>query len=96
MRLVALLLCVCALTCLAMAMERHQATVLGKALPVATSRGLRATGWGGLTIALSLVVAGQGWALGLVAFSGITSVAAGIVYAVLVAWERWFSPAADR
>ncbi|HEY1607858.1 MAG TPA: DUF3325 domain-containing protein [Paraburkholderia sp.] len=96
MRLLALLLCVGAFACLAMAMERHQATVLGRALPVAASRCVRAAGWGALGIALALVVADQGWALGLVAFSGVTSIAAGIVYGALLAWERWFSPTADR
>lgn len=90
MRLLALVLCVFAFACLAMAMSRHQETVFGGALSVAKSRCLRGAGWFALAIALALVVAGQGWALGLVAFSGSVSVAAGIVFVALVAWERWF------
>lgn len=89
MRLLALLLCVGAFSCLAMAMARHQETLLGQAFPAAQSRCLRGAGWCALAIALALVVAGQGWALGLVAFSGCTSVAAGTVYGALVAWARW-------
>ncbi|WP_233865870.1 DUF3325 domain-containing protein [Paraburkholderia adhaesiva] len=89
MRLLALLLCVGAFACLAMAMARHQEALLGRALPVVHSRCLRGAGWCSLGIALVLVVAGQGWALGLVAFSGSTSVAAGTVYGALIAWGRW-------
>jgi len=88
MRVVALLLCVGALGCLAMAMARHQQTVFGRAFSIVASRRLRGAGWSGLLIALWLSVADQGWALGLVAYSGITSVAAGIVYGALVVCER--------
>lgn len=88
-RLLVLLLCVGAFACLAMAMARHQETLLGRVFRVASSRCLRAVGWCALTIALALVVMDQGWGLGLVAFSGTTSVAAGIVYGALIAWERW-------
>jgi hypothetical protein len=87
-RLFVLLLSVGAFACLAMAMARHQETLLGRALPAAQSRGLRGAGWCGLAIALALAVDVQGWGRGLVAFSGTTSVAAGIVYAALIAWER--------
>jgi len=88
MRLVALLLCVFAFACLAMAMARHQDTVFGGPLSVTRTRGLRVAGWGALLGALWLLVADQGWALGLVYYSGCTSVAAGIVYGALVGWER--------
>jgi hypothetical protein len=87
-RLLVLLLCVGAFACLAIAMARHQETLLGRALPVSQSRCLRGAGWCALGIALALSVAGQGWGLGLVAFSGTTSVAAGIVYGALIVWER--------
>ncbi|RQH09823.1 DUF3325 domain-containing protein [Paraburkholderia dinghuensis] len=89
MRLLALLLCVGAFGCLAMAMARHQEALLGRALPAAHSRCLRGAGGCSLGIALAFVVADQGWALGLVAFSGSTSVAAGTVYGALIAWGRW-------
>lgn len=88
MRVVALPLCVFAFACLAMAMTRHQETVFGRPLPVAGSRGFRVTGWCALLVALWLVVADQGWALGLVCYSGSTSVAAGMVYGALVVWDR--------
>ena len=88
MRLVALVVCVVAFGCLAGAMERHQRTLFGRALAGARARGLRAAGWGALVAALGLVVADQGWALGLVAYSGITSVAAGVVHGALVVRER--------
>jgi len=88
MRLLAALLCMCAFACFAMAMARHQETVFGRALTPAKSRWFRGAGWSALLIALSLTVAIQGWAFGLVAFSGNTSVAAGLVYCALIARER--------
>jgi hypothetical protein len=90
-RLLVLLLCVGAFACLATAMARHQETLLGRELPAASSRCLRSAGWSALGIALALVVTDQGWGLGLVAFSGMTSVAVAIVYVGLIAWERWFA-----
>jgi hypothetical protein len=92
-RLFALLLCVFAFASLALAMVRHQEAIFGQALPVAGSHGLRAAGWAALLVALWLIVADQGWALGLVDYSGSTSVAAGIVYGALIVRERWI---ADR
>ena len=91
MRLVALLLCVFAFACLAMATGRQQEAVFGRTLAVAASRGFRCAGWGALLVALRLTVTDQGWALGLVGYSGSTSVAAGIVYGALVARERWLA-----
>lgn len=87
-RILALLLCVAAFACLAMAMARHQETLLGRSLSATQSRYLRGAGWCALGIALALIGVGQGWGLGLVAFSGTTSVAAGIVYGALVVLER--------
>lgn len=89
MRLFALLLCVFAFASLAMAMARHQEAVFGRTLPAAGSRCFRGAGWSGLLIALWLIVADQGWALGLVDYSGSTSVAAGVVYGALIVRERW-------
>jgi hypothetical protein len=87
MRLAALLLCVFAFACLALAMERHQHTVFGQALPRTQSRSLRATGWWALLAALSAGVGADGWALGLVYYSGCASVAAGVVYGALIAFD---------
>lgn len=91
MRLVALLLCVFAFACLAMAMARHQQTVFGRTLPGAGTRCFRGAGWVALLIALWLAVADRGWALGLVGYGGSTSVAAGIVYGALIVRERWLA-----
>ena len=83
-----LLLCVLAFACLALAMARHQAAVFGKDLSIAASRSLRGIGWAGLIAALWLTIAARGWSLGLVYYSGCTSLAAGIVFCALVAHER--------
>jgi hypothetical protein len=80
-------LCVAAFACLAMAMERHQEMVLGASLTATASRILRCAGWCVLLIALWLAVAARGWALGLVCYSGFTSMAAGIVYGLLIVWD---------
>jgi hypothetical protein len=84
----ALIICVLAFAFLALAMERHQDTVFGRKLPVGPSRGFRIAGWCGIVLVLRLVVGDEGWALGLVSFSGCTSLAAGIVYGVLILQER--------
>lgn len=91
MRVAALLICVCGFACIAAAMERHQQTVFGRALPAAASRAWRAAGACALVVALALCVAAQGWALGLVGYSGSTSVAAGVVYLALIVRERWLA-----
>ena len=90
MLIIALVMSVAAFACLAMAMERHQETVCGAAFAVAPSRVLRWAGWCGLAIALCLVVTARGWAIGLVNYSGMTSIAAGIVYGILIIWERCY------
>jgi hypothetical protein len=84
MPIFALVLCVPAFACLAMAMERHQETLFGARLPAVLSCVLRGAGWCVLLVALWLAVAGKGWALGLVWYSGCTSFAAGIVYGLLI------------
>ena len=84
----ALLLCVPGLLCLAMAMERHQETLFGAPMSAALCRALRCAGWCALFVALWLAVAGKGWALGLVWYSGCTSLAAGIVYGLLIVYAQ--------
>ena len=88
MPIFALVLCVPAFACLAMAMERHQETLLSARLPAVLSRVLRGAGWCMLLVALWLAVAGKGWALGLVWYSGCTSLAAGIVYGLLIVYAQ--------
>lgn len=73
---------------LALAMERHQEDLFGHALATAASRWLRAAGWAALGLALMLVVKAQGWGVGLVSFSGHTSLGAGLVFGVLIVIER--------
>ncbi|CAD6517830.1 hypothetical protein LMG27952_00906 [Paraburkholderia hiiakae] len=87
----ALMLCVPAFACLAMAMERHQETLFGALLSAAASRVLRCAGWSALFVALWLAVAGKGWALGLVWYSGCTSLGAGIVYGLLIVFAKRMS-----
>jgi len=74
---------------LALAMERHQENLFRAALPAGQSRALRIAGWVLLMAALVLIVRARGWSLGLVAYSGYTSFAAGAVFLTLVAAERW-------
>jgi hypothetical protein len=83
-----LLICVLAFACLALAMDRHQSPVLGRDLSRGQSRAFRIAGWCGLLLALGLIVGDEGWALGLVSYSGCTSLAAGIVYGVLIFRRR--------
>ena len=86
--LLMLALALVAFGALALAMDRHQPTVFGRRLPPARTRWLRLAGWCGLALCLIVAVRSQGWALGLVSFSGHTSLAAGLVLAALIATER--------
>ncbi len=74
--------------CLALAMERHQRDVFGRLLRTAARRRLRFAGWCLLGAALWRAVAGMGWGFGLAAYSGHTSLAAGLVCLGLAAWNR--------
>lgn len=88
MDLLAFVLCIVAFGALALAMERHQQVVFAAPLPRSRTRLLRAAGWLGLLLALWIVVAHRGWALGLVHYSGQTSVAAGLIHGALIWRER--------
>lgn len=88
MDLLAFTLCIAAFGALALAMERHQQAVFDALLPRSRTRLLRAAGWLGLLLALWILVAHRGWALGLVHYSGQTSLAAGLVYGALIWRER--------
>ncbi|MBN3724985.1 DUF3325 domain-containing protein [Burkholderia sp. Ac-20379] len=83
-----ILVCLAAFACLALAMERHQDTVFGRPLAAVPTRVLRWAGWIGLLLGLWLTVAVRGWAIGLATYSGVTSLAAGVVIGVLIAIER--------
>lgn len=86
--LLVFLLALAAFAALALAMERHQQDLFGRELRGSATRNLRIAGWLLLFAALLLAVAGQGWNFGLVAYSGHTSAAAGMVFAALLAWNR--------
>ena len=73
---------------LALAMDRNQRNVLGQRLTKRATLSLRLFGWSSLMLALALAVHGQGWALGLVSYSGHTSLAAGLVFGTLVVIDR--------
>jgi hypothetical protein len=73
---------------LALAMERHQEDLLGHALETTVTRWLRVAGWAVLLLALMLIVKAQGWGVGLVSYSGHTSLGAGLVFGALVVIER--------
>ncbi|MDM0120618.1 DUF3325 domain-containing protein [Variovorax arabinosiphilus] len=73
---------------LALAMERHQEDLFGHALAATTTRWLRLAGVAALLLALGVTVRAQGWGVGLVSFSGHTSLGAGLVFGVLVVIER--------
>jgi len=83
-----MLLSLLAFGALALAMDRHQRNVVGHRLAPSATRCLRWSGWGAFALALLLAVRSQGWGLGLVSFSGHTSLAAGLVYAALIVNER--------
>lgn len=73
---------------LALATERQQEIHLGRTLSAGSTRRLRFAGWMGLLLALAIAVGRQGWALGLVSYSGHTSLCAGLVFSALLLRER--------
>lgn len=70
------------------AMHRQQRDLFGKALPPAATRPLRVAGSVALAAALGILVAQYGWGLGLVMFSGHTSLAAGVVVCAMIGYQR--------
>lgn len=87
-QLLTLSICIVAFGALALATGRQQEALFGRLLRTPTTRALRTAGWGALALALWLVAARLGWGLGLVYFSGQTSVAAGLVYLALIVRGR--------
>lgn len=79
---------VLAFAALALAMERHQDDLFGRALALRTTRLLRIAGWSAMVLMLFAAVRGQGWGLGLVSFSSHTSLAAGLVFCLLLGCGR--------
>jgi len=86
--LAAFLLSTLGFAALALAMARHQEDLFGRTLAVTATRWLRVAGWAALLLALVVIVKAQGWGVGLVSFSGHTSLGAGLVFGALVVIER--------
>ena len=92
----AFMLCLTGFVALAGAMDRPQRDLLGRPLPVRTVRALRLAGTCALLLALGLLVSWRGWGLGLVMFSGHTSLAAGVVHCTFIACSRARTPVPKR
>ncbi len=73
---------------LALATERQQEIHFGRMLAPPATRALHLAGWAGLLLALVVAVLSQGWAMGLVSYSGHTSLCAGLVFLGLILRER--------
>ena len=86
--LLALAFCLAGFTALAFATRRQQRDIFRRPLRPATTYVLRLVGACALSFALGILVAWQGWSLGLVIFSGHTTIAAGIVLCVLIGHAR--------
>ena len=86
--LAALVLCLAGFTALAFATRRQQRDVIGGPLRLSTTYVLRVVGACALLFALGMLVAREGWSLGLVMFSGHTSLTAAIVYCALIGLVR--------
>jgi hypothetical protein len=91
--LLAFLLCLAGFTALACATRRQQRDIFGRPLQSTTTYVLRVIGACALLLALRILVAWQGWSLGLVMFSGHTSMTAGIVLCALVGYARMYARA---
>jgi hypothetical protein len=83
-----LIFCLISFAFLAVSMERHQQTLFRAPLDAGRTRGFRIAGWCGLVLALRFIVDDEGWALGLVGYSGCTSLAAGLVFGALIFYAR--------
>ena len=81
-------LCLSGFAALALAVHRQQRDIIGRSLPLATIWALRVFGACALLLALGILVTWHGWSLGLVMFSGHTSLVAGLVYCLLLGYAR--------
>ncbi|QCO03474.1 DUF3325 domain-containing protein [Azospirillum argentinense] len=82
------ILCLTGFAALAFAMDRPQHDLFGRSLPAPATLALRVGGAVSLLGALGLLVTWQGWGLGLVMFSGHTSLGAGVVHGALIVRQR--------
>ncbi len=80
--------CLAAFAALALGTERPQDELFGQPLARRATWVFRLAGWGALALALAIIVQAQGWGMGLVSYSGHTSLAAGIVLCALIVRGR--------
>ena len=74
---------------MAFAVRRQQRDIVGRVLRSSTTSALRTAGAVALLLSLGFLVADKGWGIGLVIFSGQTSIAAAIVLCVLIGQARF-------
>lgn len=86
--LLTFVICLAAFAALALGTERPQDELFGQALAPRATWLLRIAGWGALAVALAIIVQAQGWGMGLVSYSGHTSLAAGIILGALIVRGR--------
>lgn len=89
MHLPSFVLCLAGFAALALATTRQQREIVGRPLRPSTRYVLRAAGTCALLTALGLLIAWNGWSLGLVMFSGHTSLAAALLYCSLIGYARY-------
>jgi hypothetical protein len=87
----AFVLCLAGFAALAFAMRRQQRDIIGRPLRPTITYALRVVGACALLIALGILVAGQGWSIGFVIFSGHTTITAGIVLCALIGHARMYA-----
>ena len=86
--ILAFALCLAGFAGLALTAARQQRMLFARPMSASAIAVVRAAAWLALAAALALLVAWRGWGLGLVMFSGHTSLAAGVVHIVLIGWSR--------
>ncbi|WP_263262661.1 DUF3325 domain-containing protein [Pseudomonas sp. RIT-PI-S] len=81
--LVAAMLCYAGFSALCLAMERHHLDLLGARPGAARQRALRLSGWVLLAVAMAVLIASGGWAMGLIRFCGLAMASAGLLVGLL-------------
>ena len=89
-------LCLAGFAALALAVQRQQREMLGRSLRPPVVVGLRVAAVAALLLALGILVTATGWGLGLVIFSGHTTLAAGTIYCALLVYARAHPKALTR
>jgi hypothetical protein len=83
-----LMVSVAGFAALCMAMSRHQRDVLGRLLPIATTRWLKCGGWVALAAAWAVAAAAEGPGLGSVYWAGVLTLAALVVSLTITRLSR--------